>query len=388
MTSGGGAEAALGRIYVEDPDDWDLEDKTFTWAGPPHPLFSLQSNTGEIFASTQVREGRYDLHFSVSDRVWDQKDVPANVTVDVRYLSPEALAHAVPVTLTPTVPSSLTAGWTPLGGGGGLGRLTEAVMQVTGRIAEAVEIVSVYGLSDLHPSPPPSFQNHSFSGTNPAVQASPIPVPFASVWVSVRQRDGSFVVPVKLHGLLAVRLQYLERVMNLRVALEDIHTIDGKNRQLASSSSISSPPDGSSLQDPSSVAFLASVALPLQVVDTNITSLVTPRLTRAYDCNTHTLYGDETCTPTSCLNGGRCVRKHPEGIGGLYPPQGPGVKDIISWALAEASRSELTGSQFRSDLNMIFGEPEILCTPVDLSPPYTATDRLVSTAVILHLMVG
>ncbi|KAK8754586.1 hypothetical protein OTU49_016766, partial [Cherax quadricarinatus] len=65
-TQGGGADAALGRVYVEDPDDWDLQDKTFEWAGPPHPLFTLQPNTGDIFASTQLREGRYELHFRVS----------------------------------------------------------------------------------------------------------------------------------------------------------------------------------------------------------------------------------------------------------------------------------------------------------------------------------
>ena len=53
---GAGSDVALGRVYVDDPDDWDLEDKTFSWAGPPHPLFTLQTATGEVFASTQLRE--------------------------------------------------------------------------------------------------------------------------------------------------------------------------------------------------------------------------------------------------------------------------------------------------------------------------------------------
>ncbi|XP_068219971.1 cadherin-related hmr-1-like [Palaemon carinicauda] len=46
----------------------------------------------------------------------------------------------------------------------------------------------------------------------------------------------------------------------------------------------------------------------LRVVDTNTTSLVTPRLTRARDCHAHSREVDFSCTPTSCLNGGRCVR--------------------------------------------------------------------------------
>ena len=55
---GGGSDAPLGRVFVEDPDDWDLEDKEFEWAGPPHPLFTLQPRDGTIMASSSLREGR------------------------------------------------------------------------------------------------------------------------------------------------------------------------------------------------------------------------------------------------------------------------------------------------------------------------------------------
>ncbi|VDK29704.1 unnamed protein product [Anisakis simplex] len=38
----------IGRVYVEDKDDWDLPDKTFTWApGKSLPGFELASN-GEV----------------------------------------------------------------------------------------------------------------------------------------------------------------------------------------------------------------------------------------------------------------------------------------------------------------------------------------------------
>ncbi|XP_042205064.1 putative neural-cadherin 2 isoform X2 [Homarus americanus] len=308
-TQGGGADAALGRVYVEDPDDWDLQDKTFSWLGPPQPLFTLQTNTGDIFASTQLREGRYELHFTVSDRVWDQKNVPANVTVVVKYLSPEALTHAVPVTLTPTTPAALTTGWTPMHGGGGLGTLTDVVVQVVGKEAEAAEIVSVYGLPAQDTSTAPTFPKLSSSNTNHVVRHSPATAPLACVWVSVKQVGGGFMDPLKLHGLLALHLQHLEKVMNLRVALEGTHTMAGNNGETSSVSSGSSSSDAMSPHNPSSsVASLASMVLPLQVVDTNATSLVTPRLTRAHDCHTHTLYDEDTCTPSSCLNGGRCVR--------------------------------------------------------------------------------
>ena len=55
---GAGSEAPLGRVYVDDPDDWDAADKSYAWDGPAHPLFSLQPKHGTIFAASVVREGR------------------------------------------------------------------------------------------------------------------------------------------------------------------------------------------------------------------------------------------------------------------------------------------------------------------------------------------
>ncbi|XP_063847144.1 neural-cadherin-like [Scylla paramamosain] len=275
---GGGADVALGRVYVEDPDDWDLEDKSFKWAGPPHPLFTLQEDTGNIFGSSQLRERRYELHFLASDRLWGQKDVPANVTVEVTHLSSESLTSAVPLTLSPISPAALTAAWTPQAGGGGLGTLSEAVREVVGGAKVQVLIVSVYGSS-------PTPMSHAHDPPEDP------PIPVSWVWVCAKEAsEGSFMNPVKLRGLLSLHQDKLERVMNLRVLVGD--------------ASPPSSPSTAPLHPPS----LASMVLPLQVVDTNVTSLVTPRLSHAPACpprDPHRLEGD-SCTPTSCLNGGRC----------------------------------------------------------------------------------
>ena len=55
---GGNGEASLGRVYVDDPDDHDLADKSFTWRGAPHILFSLDEKKGIIYSSPHIREGR------------------------------------------------------------------------------------------------------------------------------------------------------------------------------------------------------------------------------------------------------------------------------------------------------------------------------------------
>lgn len=54
----GGAEAPLGRVFVQDPDDGDVADKTFRWVGSPHPLFTLDPQTGDLLASSHIREGK------------------------------------------------------------------------------------------------------------------------------------------------------------------------------------------------------------------------------------------------------------------------------------------------------------------------------------------
>ncbi|XP_045138941.1 putative neural-cadherin 2 isoform X2 [Portunus trituberculatus] len=373
-TQGGGSEAPLGRVYVDDPDDWDTEDKSYAWDGPSHHLFSLHPRQGTIFASSVVREGRYSLRFRVSDRAWGQRDVAANVTVVVRELSQDALTHATPITLTPTTPTRLTKGWTPSGGGGVLGRLLKEVLKVVGGKGtfnqNKVEVVSVYGSHSpyhhshqhphsSHPLYPITSQqqqqhrrphhsyhhyyyyynyNHSrtngkkssgdFAGSSDEDEGGsaddivvterveskdkeegdgelPPPPPSACVWLSVVNSNGVFMNPTKLQGLLGLHVRQLEEATRLRV---DLESPEEAGRRLKDAET---PPPLSNHQpgEPSSAASLASTALPLQVVDTNITSLVTPRLTRALSCRAHE---PETCTPSSCLNGGRCL-PHPAG---------------------------------------------------------------------------
>ncbi|XP_071536735.1 putative neural-cadherin 2 isoform X2 [Panulirus ornatus] len=308
-TQGGGSDAPLGRVYVEDPDDWDLSDKEFQWAGPSHPLFSLDTHTGTIFASSQVREGRYELQFSVSDRVWNQRGVGANVTVVVRLLAPDTLAHAAPITLTPITPTDLTRGWTPTGGGG-LGSLLQGVLTVVGETDHTVEVVSVYGDSytTFHP---PATASTSTPPTSPTSTATFLPgagLPSACVWVSVRDAQGSFMDPVKLQGLLGLHSSQLEAATQLMVVVDDpTASIRGTipHQPLHQDPSLATQESGSN-QDPPSATSLASTALQLQVVDTNATSLVTPRLSRAHACHAYSPES-ETCSSTTCLNGGKCV---------------------------------------------------------------------------------
>ncbi|CAL4086243.1 unnamed protein product, partial [Meganyctiphanes norvegica] len=293
-TQGGGPDAVLGRVFVDDPDDWDIEDKTFQWAGgSQHPLFRLDPNTGIIFASSHIREGRYELSFLVSDHTWGQHGVEANVTVVVRILPQESLQHAVPLTLSPTSPSTLTHGWTPSIGGGGLGALLDTLMMMLGQDAKNLEVVSLYdsrkSITEL---------SRGQISTTPST-------PSTTVWIAAKLPQGGFMDPVKLQGLISLDVKKLEHAVGMSVFVQD-QNVQGSGQQVTGGAGVEDEED--------TAASLPSTSLMLQVVDSNSTSLVTPRLVRSYKCNgrghdSRTSHTDNmSCTPSSCLNGGRCLR--------------------------------------------------------------------------------
>ena len=141
---------------------------------------------------------RYDLHFAVSDQLWGQRDVPANVSVEVRLLSVEALSHATRITLTPTTPEHLARGWNPHQGGAGLGRLISGVAKAMNTNPDAIEVVSVYSC------PQTRTASHS---TAPATTTLS-----TCVWMSVREPQGPYMNPIKFQGLLALHTEQVSLV--------------------------------------------------------------------------------------------------------------------------------------------------------------------------------
>lgn len=86
-------DTEIGRVYVDDPDDWDLPDKTFTWKdGSVDHRFSL-SRDGMITLREGTMSGTYELQFYVTE---ESRDVPehsvvADVTVTVKEIPEEAV---------------------------------------------------------------------------------------------------------------------------------------------------------------------------------------------------------------------------------------------------------------------------------------------------------
>ncbi|CAL4150228.1 unnamed protein product, partial [Meganyctiphanes norvegica] len=78
------SEIEVGRVYVNDSDDWDLPDKEFSWLSEPHPSFHLNIDTGMITMNRGTEEGKYFLKFKVNDHKHIHFDVLAEVIVTVK----------------------------------------------------------------------------------------------------------------------------------------------------------------------------------------------------------------------------------------------------------------------------------------------------------------
>ncbi|XP_037076990.1 neural-cadherin-like [Pollicipes pollicipes] len=84
-------DTVVGRVFVEDPDDWDLPDKTFSWLdGQDYRHFELDTETGSITMRYGTPNGSYPLKFQVYDKKF-RSTVDAYVTVAVRLLPREAV---------------------------------------------------------------------------------------------------------------------------------------------------------------------------------------------------------------------------------------------------------------------------------------------------------
>ena len=91
----------IGRVYVNDPDDWDLPDKTFDFQDPLKwsNKFGLDRQTGVIkMRRVNFPPGtdilKYSIDFLVEDPVHgqvNQNAVPATVDITIKRIPREAV---------------------------------------------------------------------------------------------------------------------------------------------------------------------------------------------------------------------------------------------------------------------------------------------------------
>ncbi|XP_071516873.1 putative neural-cadherin 2 isoform X2 [Panulirus ornatus] len=280
-------QVPLGRVYVKDPDDWDTDSKTFAWRSQ-QPSFFLNHSTGDLTMAPSTPDGRYELGFKVTDASQGQYDVEANVTVMVKCLALREVMDATPLTLEADSFRVVQQEqqeeqlMEQERGTSILSKLVAAVRTWTGVHSEGVRAVSVQPLED----------GDSVSQSSPA----------SRVWLSsagianfdhlllYRKHELSQAIGVDIREVGVVKCE------------ETAHeSAQGWGRCVA--------------------GCWVGVGESLALVDANTSALVGPtvKLGSRCGCAGSIAYRDHTtCTPHTCLNGGRCVPT-PTGIRCICP---------------------------------------------------------------------
>ncbi|XP_065212799.1 DE-cadherin isoform X2 [Planococcus citri] len=95
LFEGAATDTDIGRVYVEDPDDWDLDDKYFEWKQYIDG-FSLNAHTGMITMNHGLPGKSYLLYFKVTEEpkstgLFAKHSVSATVNVTIKTIPEEAV---------------------------------------------------------------------------------------------------------------------------------------------------------------------------------------------------------------------------------------------------------------------------------------------------------
>ncbi|XP_054289195.1 neural-cadherin-like [Macrosteles quadrilineatus] len=255
----------IGRVYTEDPDDWDLPDKTFSWMSKAAG-FRLDQDTGGLRMSRDTRPGVHHMSARVRDaRHPLRPTVVCNVTVSVEDISKEDVANSGVVTL-----------------------------------AGVSEVNFIKTTNTSQPSPIEAFrattasilQTRTSSVTVFSIQSRDRFPPQTDVRFFVKE-NSTYFKPVRLHGLLLMHRYILESALGCRV------------------SSVGDFPctSESLCDDATGCSSSVSVTSLPHVVDANSTMVTGPRLdvTVSCVCAARDYITRDSCSNTPCLNGGVCV---------------------------------------------------------------------------------
>ncbi|XP_045113360.1 putative neural-cadherin 2 isoform X2 [Portunus trituberculatus] len=246
-------EVPLGRVYVKDPDDWDAAAKSYAWRDPSRHLssFALNTSTGELTMRHGTPDGRYNLGFTVSDAYQSQSGVEANVSVEVKSLSHAEVMSSVPLTLA-THPYRVVR--TRAEEGSSI--LQQVMRAVRAWVRGAVRIVAVQGVG-----------HHS-----------------SRVWLSSPADQN-------LHHTLLLYRDEISKASGVGITHVGVGTCQEQSHRNC---------DGGcwvrmSLDDG------------FTLIDANTSAVVGPQLGVHVGCGCASDTHPPTCTPNTCLNGGRCL---------------------------------------------------------------------------------
>ncbi|XP_066968170.1 neural-cadherin-like [Macrobrachium rosenbergii] len=260
-------ETKVGRVYVWDPDDWDLEDKKFTWAMSPHPNFHLNEDSGMITMKYATSETSYELEFYSQDTSHLQVKIEAKVTVQVRHVSDAAIKNAGSVRVEGISDEEFVSQWNY--------RTRNPKRSIADFFQE--KLANIFEVS------PHSIDMFSIQSRKRTPLVTDI---FFSIF------DSRYFTPVELNGLLMMHKDEIENQLGLNIIMIGIDECLPENHHCSGSCT-------SKLE----------VLKPQYLVDANKTAFVGVRtkVVPECKCSARDFSERESCRPNPCFNDGQCV---------------------------------------------------------------------------------
>ncbi|KAK7058680.1 Cadherin, partial [Halocaridina rubra] len=261
-------ETEIGRVYVNDLDDWDLSDKNFTWAKSSHSNFYLDENSGMIKVIHTSIETSYNLDFYVFDRKHLQK-VRTTVNLKVKHVSDQAIRNAGSVRLVNISEKEFVSQWDHFFN-----------KSVTSKARKFCDIIGKLFELEIEKVDLFSIQR------NKKYQQRVIDLFFAV-------RNSMPLSSVKVNGVVLRNKKYIEEQIGITILTVGINDCTQETTNWESSCTNTH----NYLQDH-------------YLIDENRTSFigVQMQVRDKYFCGSKDFSTEDSCRPNLCFNGGRCVQ--------------------------------------------------------------------------------
>lgn len=188
-------EIEIGMVFVDDPDDWDLNDKRFYWRGTgAAEKFRLDEKTGRIYMSSAVRDWTHvKLEFDVVEesRHFPKHTVDSVVWVNIKQIPEEAVIRSGSVRFLDARAEEFVVAKN--GQKSALYKFQKILASLFHLQMENVDIVTVKNV-------PPNFLDVRFS-----VHASP------------------YYHPDKLNAMIEMERAYVERELGMQIFMVSVN---------------------------------------------------------------------------------------------------------------------------------------------------------------------
>ena len=260
-------DTPIGRIFVNDLDDWDLEDKKFYWDDAENHRFKLDESTGMLTMRRGAREGKYRLQFKVYDRKHIQEST-ANITVSVKHLPYEAIFHSGSIRVVGLTDEELINNWDFKTQNNYRSKLDKLQDKLSELLHVDRKNIDIFSVQLRHQSNPPVTDIRFSAHTQ------------------------SFYKAVRLNGMVLLHKEEIETNVGINITMVNINECLLENNNCNGS---------------------CSNRLDIQtnpyVVNANKTAFVGINInaTGKCECDARNFNKIETCRTHPCLNGGKCV---------------------------------------------------------------------------------